>query len=136
MDKQAAARGAGGKTKAGIGAVALTLTLALAAPVAAQEPYDRTWCEILAHIGFDAAEMRQDGLSQQQVAANLADLISEAAGATPGPLQARRDAAALLGAASTQILRFVYTVPMGPEEQPFPFQVGAFIYGLCASGEI
>lgn len=131
MDKKTAARGAG----AGMPAV-LVGAAVLALPVAAQEGPDRAYCAILARIAFDAAEMRADGLSQQQVAGNLAAVIGEAAGAAPGPLQARREAAALLGAASTQILRFVYTVPMGPEEQPFPFRVATFIYGLCAAGEI
>lgn len=103
---------------------------------AAQESYDVAYCEIVARIAHDAAELRSEGLTQREAAAQLADLISAAASDAPGPLEERAGAAELLGRAATHVLQFVYSLPPEPDDGAFPFLVGAFIYGRCAAGEI
>lgn len=118
------------------GVAAACAALLAAAPAAAQQPYDATYCEILSMLGHQMAELRVEGLTQRQAAGHTAAMISEAVNSSGAPLAVRRVIAGRLGQASTDILRFVYTVPIRPEDEPFAFRVGVFIYGVCAAGDL
>lgn len=117
-------------------AMAWACAAVLAAPAAAAEPYDAAWCETLTALAHDMAEMRMDGLTQAQAAGRAADRIAQAVNTAPLSGRERRAVADALAPAATKILRFVYSVPLPPQDEPFSFRVGAFIYGLCAAGDL
>lgn len=111
--------------------------LAIAAPVAAQDM--RAVCNIAGSIGYEAAAMRQSGMSQRGAANVLASRIGAAASNGPGSQADRQYLASLIGGASTHILRVVYSVPVyrtAADREFATVAAGQFFFEACMNGDL
>ena len=89
--------------------------------------------------GYDAAEMRQAGISQQTAANMIAVRIGHAASDGAGSIHERQYLASMVGAAATHILRLTYSLPIyatAMERDLAPVAAGRAVYELCMEGKL
>ena len=117
-------------------ALALIALPLLAGPAAAT---DHTVCSIMGSIGYDAAEMRQAGISQRTAANMIAVRIGHAASDGAGSIHERQYLASMVGAAATHILRLTYSLPIyatAMERDLAPVAAGRAVYEMCMEGKL
>ena len=113
--------------------------LALASPAAATPATDHTVCSIMGSIGYDAAEMRQAGISQQTAANMIAVRIGHAASDGAGSIHERQYLASMVGSAATHVLRLTYSLPIyatAMERDLAPVAAGRAVYEMCMEGKL
>lgn len=91
-------------------------------------------CSLMASIGHEAAVMRQSGVSQQSAASRMGSLIGGALSNGSGSQAERQRTANLVAGEATNILRLIYSAPMGrndTERVAYVQAAEAYIYDYC-----
>ena len=119
----------------------LVLPLALAATAAApvhaamiSRVYDHGICSLMATIGHEAALMRQSGVSQQSAANRMGSLIGSALSNGSGSQAERQRTANIVAGEATNILRLIYSAPVGrndTERVAYVMAAEEYIYDYC-----
>lgn len=117
--------------------VACALAIPLASPVDAamiSRIYDHDVCSLMSTIGHEAAVMRQSGVSQQSAANRMGGLIGNALSNGSGSQAQRQRTANLVAGEATNILRLIYSTPVGrnnAERVAYVQAAEEYIYDYC-----